>query len=300
MTSQVDLLQASHFLKEVVAGQAEKKELDWLGQQEDKLRNSFQLSSFYITFSSASRFTRKDSLLLSEAQLKKAGRIRTGFQLQHWSLLECVRIYLLLMLPHQDKEEYIATMQRLHETADMDEQVTLYKALPLLPYPEEMSARAAEGIRTNITDVFDAIALNNPYPTDYLNQQAWNQMILKAVFMQRPLFKIFKAEERANLELAGMLIDFAHERWAANRKVLPELWRFVGPFLNENNFADIEKVISGNDVLERDAGLLACATSQFPKAQQLLNEYPEVIDRIENGKLNWMTIGLRFEDELRK
>ncbi|MDT0689586.1 EboA domain-containing protein [Salegentibacter sp. F188] len=300
MTFQVDLSQTSHLLKKIIEGQASEKELEWLDQKEEKLRNNFQVSSFYIAFSSASRFVRKDPLILSEEQLTEADRIRNGFQPQYFNLLQCVRISLLLMLPHKDKEEYEATIQRLHETADMDEQVTLYCALPLLPYPEEMSARAAEGIRTNITDVFDAIALNNPYPADYLDQQAWNQMILKAVFMQRPLYKIYRAEDRANPELAGMLIDFAHERWAANRKVLPELWRFVGPFLNESYFADIKKVINGNNALEKDAGLLACENSEFPAAKQLLDQYPKIKNDIESGKLNWTVIGKRFEEELQK
>ncbi|MDT0651111.1 EboA domain-containing protein [Autumnicola edwardsiae] len=300
MTAQVDITKASAFLKTIITGQANEKELEWLDEQEDKLRNNFQLSSFYIAFSSTSRFIRKESLIFSEEQLIEADRIRNGFQPQYLSLLQSVRIYLLLMLPHKDTQKYTSNLQRLHETADMDEQVTLYCALPLFPYPEELSKSAAEGIRTNITDVFDAIALNNPYPADYLNQQAWNQMILKAVFMQRPLYRIYRAEERANPELAEMLIDFAHERWAANRKVLPGLWRFVGPFLNQTYFTDLEKVIKGNDDLEKDAGLLACANSEFPAAQQLLDQYPKIKKDIENGKLNWTIIGKRFEDELQK
>lgn len=290
MTAQVDLSQASVFLKNIIEVQVNGKELDWINQQEDNLRNNFQLRSFYIAFSSASRFIRKNNLHLSEEQLAEADVLRRGFQPQYWNLLQCVRVYLLLILPQEDAEGYEANLTRLHETADIEEQVTLYGALPLLPYPEEMAKRAAEGIRTNITDVFDAIALDNPYPANFLNQSAWNQMVLKAVFMQRPLYRIYGADERANPELAGMLIDFAHERWAANRKVLPELWRFVGPFLNNTHLNDIKKVIKG-DPLEKEASLLACAHSKLPEAQQLLSKYPEVKMDIESGKLNWTIIG---------
>ena len=300
MIFQVDLSQTRDFLKRVITGQAKEKELYWLYKQEEKLRSNFQLSSFYIAFSSASRFIGKDPLILSELQLPEADKIRKGFQPQYFTLLQCVRIYLLLMLPHKNQEKYEANLQRLFETADIDEQVTLYSALPLLPYPEELTKRASEGIRTNITHVFDAIALNNPYPADYLNQQAWNQMLLKAVFMQRPLYRIYRAEDRANPELAEMLIDFAHERWAASRNVLPELWRFLGPFLNERYFIDLEKIIKGNDALEKDAGLLACANSKFPAAQRLLSQYLEAKKNIKNDKLNWEVIGKRFENELQK
>ncbi len=297
MTSQVNLLQVSTFLKKTIEDKANKKELEWINQQENKLQKNFQLRSFYLSFSSASRFIGKNRVPLSEKQLIEANRVRKGFQPQYWNLLQWVRTYLLLMLPYEDAQSFGINLTRLHETADIDEQVTLYGALPLLPYPEEMSKRAAEGIRTNITDVFDAIALNNPYPADYLNQAAWNQMVLKAVFMQRPLYRIYGAYERVNAELAGMLIDFAHERWAAHRKVIPELWKFVGPFLDRSSLTDIEKVING-DPLEKEAGLLACYQSKLPEAQELLNQYPQIKENIESGKLDWIIIGKKNENEL--
>jgi hypothetical protein len=290
MTFQVSTLQATAFLQRVIKEQVNEKELNWINQQENKLRNNFQLRSFYLAFSSASRFIGKSDLHLTQDQLDQADSLRKGFQPERWNLLQCVRAYLLLILPNEDVKNYEANLTKLYETADIDEQVTLYSALPLLPYPNTMAKRAAEGIRTNITDVFDAIALNNPYPNDFLDQGAWNQMVLKAVFMQRPLYRIYGGDERANAELAGMLIDFAHERWAANRKVWPELWRFVGPFLNKNYFSDIEKVVKG-EPLEKEAGLLACAASKYSEAQQLLDQYPDIKRDIKSGRLTWKMIG---------
>src|SRR5690606_31288234 len=136
--------------KSIIEDNANNEELDWTNQQEDKLQENFQLRSFYFTFSSASRFIAKKPLDLSEKQKTDADTIRKGFQPENWNLLQLVRTYLLLMLPSEDAEKYEINLTRLHETADIDEQVTLYAALPLLPFPEEMSNRAAEGIRTNI------------------------------------------------------------------------------------------------------------------------------------------------------
>lgn len=298
MTYQAEISETTLFFKKIIQENLNEKELDWIKQQEDKITNDFQLRSFYLAFGSASRFIRKKKLQLSEKQIAEADELRKGFQPGYWSVLQFVRVYMLLILPHEGLKNYEEILNRLYETADIDEQVSLYRALPLLPYPEIMVKRATEGIRTNITDVFDAIALNNPYPSDFLQQSAWNQMVLKAVFMQRPLYRIYGADTRTNQELAGMLIDFAHERWAANRKVLPELWRFIGPFMNSTYLADIKKVIEEGDPLERKAGLLACANEQLPESQQLLDKYPDIKQEIKNGKLHWSLIGMKSEEKL--
>lgn len=295
MSFQVDISQASRLLKEIIEEQVNEKELEWIDKQEVKLRNDYQTQTFYLAFSFTSRFIRKKKLELTPEQSAEADKIRKGFQPEYWNLLQVVRTYFLLMLPYQNEKIYIEQLARLHETADIDEQITLYSALPLLPYPEELTKRAAEGIRTNITDVFDAIALHNPYPSDFLNESAWNQMLLKAVFMQRPLYRIYGVEKRKNPELAGMLVDFAHERWAAKRKVVPELWRFVGPFVSKPFLSDIVKVVQG-EPLERQAGLMACAASDLFETQELLNQYPDIKKKIENGSLNWTIIGKEVEN----
>lgn len=295
MTNQVEITQVAKFLQTIIEKRLNKKEWEWFEQQTNKLENNFQSRTFYLTFSSAPRFIGKHQLRVTQEEAKYASQLREGFHLESWNLLQCVRTYFLLLLPHEDPQNFISQINQLHETADFDEQVSLYAALPLLPHPELLSRRATEGIRTNITDVFDAIALHNPYPHDYLAEGAWNQMVLKAVFMQRPLYRIYGADDRVNEELARMLIDFAHERWAANRQVTPELWRFVGPFLNEDTIPDIKKTLEG-DVLEKKAGLLACSSSRLPEALELLNQHPHIKKDIETGQLNWNTIGQKQEN----
>ena len=89
--------------------------------------------------------------------------------------------------------------------------------LKALPYPDELTARAAEGIRTNITDVFNAVALRNPFPADFFDDDAWNQVILKTLFVGSPVYLIQGVDKRRNEPLARMLVEYAHERWSAGR-----------------------------------------------------------------------------------
>lgn len=294
MDYQADPAKAKSFLFTILKNQANERGLNWLAQQEQKLKEEQKPMKFNLAFSSASRFFKKDPVQLSEDDLVEAERIRKGFRPDVWDLLQVARTYVLLLFPSEDKESWLQNLQMLFETADMHEQGVLYAALPLMPFPEALRNRAAEGVRTNITTVFDAVALHNPYPADFFEQEAWNQMVLKAVFLQRPLYRIYGADERANEELANMLIDFAHERWAAGRQVMPELWRFVGPFLNEKKLPDIRKVVEEGEELEKEAALLACSMSAFPEANQLLNQYPDVKKRIREGSLTWEKIGTQF------
>ena len=143
------------------------------------------------------------------------------------------RILLLLSFPSEDSDRYVATLEQIIAAADVEEAIAFYRSLPLLPYPEKFQLRAAEGIRTNMTSVFNAVALNNPYPARYLDDLAWNQMVLKALFVGSPLHPIYGLESRNNQQLCQMLIDYACERLAAHRTVSSELWELVMPFKPE-------------------------------------------------------------------
>jgi hypothetical protein len=100
-------------------------------------------------------------------------------------------------------------------------------------------------VRSAVKPVFEAVAHRSPYPSEFLDEPAWNQMVLKALFIGSELAPLQGLDERANPELAEVLLDYAHERWAAGRPVSPELWRCVGPFAQERALEDLERVVAG-------------------------------------------------------
>lgn len=291
--SQVNTANVSAFLERLLSQQSATGVRGWLVQQRQKVKEE-GAHKLFLAFSLASRYFENQLLQLSPAQLAEAESLRAGFTPRYWSRLQAARTLLLLALAEQEAVQFTQTLARLAETADVAEQTALYAALPVLPHPRALPDRAAEGIRTNITVVFDAIALHNPYPADYLEERAWNQMVLKAVFMNRPLYQIQGAERRVNPALARMLLDFAHERWAAHRSVTPEIWRFIGPYLQEDSFKDIERVSREGSPLEREAVLMACAESSLPEARQLLQQYPDIEKKFKSGDLSWSKLGERY------
>lgn len=284
------------FFRNIIERHANEQERVWIEDTETKFKNDFRPHEFYFAFSRVGRHIGNRKLELSEKQLQKARDLREGFRPQRWSLAQLVRAYYLLLLAENKRDALDQNLKVLCETADIEEQVVIYKMLSLFPYPERLTSRATEGIRTNVSVVFDAVALENPYASHFLDQDQWNQMVLKAVFMQRPLYRIYGVSKRMNSELALMLTDFAHERWAAHRDVTPELWRFVGPYLSADHLSDFKQIKDGSP-LQTQAFLLACSESGLPQAHQLLAEFPKIKKAIDDQQISWLTIGIRNQEQ---
>ena len=187
---------------------------------------------------------------------------------------ELARVYLLAAALEANPELFTEKVAKLIEVADTGERIAFLRYLPILPQSGAFLPVAVEALRTNIADVFDAIALNNPYPAAHFNEQQWNQMYLKAAFMQRDLLQIIGVDQRANADLARIISDYAHERWAASRPVDPLFWRPVGPFINERLLQDMRRLLEQGDRAEQMAGYLCCSASGLKQATALIAGHP--------------------------
>jgi hypothetical protein len=184
-----------------------------------------------------------------------------------------------------DPVPFVRTLDRIFGDGDLGELVALYQALPLLPEPEAHRSRAAEGVRSNMQAVFEAVALRNPYPAEQLDEGAFNQLVLKCLFLGSPLHLVHGVDRRANGSLARMLCDYAHERWSAARPVSPELWRLVGRVASESELADLAKVLETGTERERLAVALACRDN--PNAAELLSPHAGLVRRVTEEQLSW-------------
>lgn len=211
-----------------------KEDLAWL-DAECRAAADAPARRWFLAFSAVSRHAGKTVLELPRAERAAAARARPGWEPGAWTREQAARTLLLLSRDATDRE-----LDLLFGHADVDEAVALHQALPLLPRPADHVARCAAGIRTNMTAVFVAVAHGNPYPAERLPEAAWNQMVLKAIFVEAGLGPVVGLDARANPALARMLCDFARERRAAGRPVSPELWRCVEPFADRE---EIRKTI---------------------------------------------------------
>lgn len=218
------------FLSQCLKSRFSQADLVWLEQKIAEIGNGTAERILFTSYSAVPRYLGKEKLNLSAQELTTADELVKGWHPGNWNSVQVGRTILLLSFPSVDAAKYVATLDKIVTTADVEEAIAFYQALPLLPHGEEFRLRAAEGIRTNMTSVFNAVAHHNPYPAAYLDDQAWNQMVLKALFVGSPLHPIYGLESRNNPQLAQMLVDYARERLAAHRTVSPELWELVKPF----------------------------------------------------------------------
>lgn len=265
----------------------------------ERLSNDAEDWEVYSSFSRVPRTIGKDDLKLSDEEVEQAKKLRPRWNPSHWRTDQLGRTLLVLSLAERGKEEFLDKLEKMFVSSDMGEAEALYQSLPVLPWPKSLTARAAEGIRSNITSVFNAVALRNPFPADYFDEDAWNQVVLKALFVGSPLYLIHGLDERSNETLATILIEYAHERWSAGRTVSPELWRPVGPFLDDSNIDEIKKVLENPEPIQKRAAVLALQSSDSKAASNLLDEFEETISDIDSSvaDLNWNDIGKIWDEK---
>lgn len=261
--------------------------LQWLSGRRDELRSAFTDRGLHITLGMIPRRLGKGDLELVATDLVHAREAREGWNPRGWSVADAARVLVLVETAHAGNRLFAERFTDLCRTADVGESIAFYRGLPLYPDPQALERQAAEGLRTNMRTIFEAVAHRSPFPYEQFDTARWNQMVLKALFVESTLYPIQGLDTRANETLARMLGDYAHERWAAGRPVAPELWRCVGPFAQGAMLDDLARALAGTTDLERQAAALALAASPAPEARGILEGAGELARRVERGELSW-------------
>ncbi len=259
----------------------------WLDSQLIKVLVANSDRDLHITLGMIPRKLGRDDLHLNADALAAANDLRSGWDPSNWSVDCLARVYVLCKLAAQADSGFSDTLTDLCRNADLAELLALYNGACLYPQSDALDRQIGEGLRTNMRAVFESIAHNSPYPAEQFDQNRWNHMVLKALFIDSTLFPIQGLDKRANAELAIILCDYAHERWAANRPVTPELWRCVGPFATDTMVADLHRASQSENQTERVGAMLALSNCPNPEAAPIVDGLPALRDDISSGKLSW-------------
>jgi hypothetical protein len=237
----MSIVQHQEKFAQLVTAKLSEKELAWLNQKTAILKAADTIQKFPIFFSLTSRFISNEISNWESDELNEMEIIYPGFSKSTWTKQELVRVILMISL---DPEKNKQILESFYETAEMLELVSFFKGLYLLKNASEFTSSVEEGIRTNMVNVFDSFTAGNPYAQKYLEEWAWNQLVLKALFMDRPLFTIHDLDKGKNKNLADILQDYIRERWSAFRPVSPEIWRMIQGNLRE----DIKELLKDREI----------------------------------------------------
>jgi hypothetical protein len=265
----------------------------WLEREVGKLESGIT-STFGAAFVMMPRKTGKERISIPPDIAEALQLMRPGLKMAGWSVDRISRTFLLMCLPPEKEKDYVAAIEDLFLAAEMNELVALYGALPMLAYPQHWNRRCAEGIRSNIGQVLEAIMCDNPYPSEELDTPAWNQLILKAIFTEKPLLRIVGLRERANASLAHSISDFAHERWAAHRTVNPLVWICVERFIDDRILDDLQRLARSTDSTEQKAAALLCAETEYEPARSLIDTVPHLRKILADG-VTWDGLSAEYE-----
>ncbi|KAB2942020.1 MAG: EboA domain-containing protein [Hyphomicrobium sp.] len=292
MTSSTDdVLRRIELLRDWLKRRLDAEQLDWVDEQCARIAEAPTGKALTLAIGLAPRRVGKEQLRLDAAEAAGAEHLRPGLSPDDWTVDQVTRILFVLASYAGAEDTFAARLDGLVRSGEISEQIALLRGLPLYPAPEQVLPTASEGVRSAMQPVFEAVAHKSPYPAEQFSEAMWNQLVVKALFVGSRLAPIQGLDARRNADLARMLVDYAHERWAAGRTVSPELWRCVGPFAGDNYLDELIRVFESPLEIERQAAALALSECPTPDALVILESTPTLWRDIRSGRLTWETLG---------
>ena len=155
--------------------------------------------------------------------------------LHAWTIDDAARTLLLIALGDVAEAE----LTDLYRYSDAAERRGILRALAYLDLGDRGLGLVEDAIRTNDTRLI-AAALG-PYATEHLPDGAYDQAVLKCVFVGVPITGVDGVPARVTADGARMLAAFVLERVVAGRDVPGEIWSVIDRFSPEAEVAAIER-----------------------------------------------------------
>ncbi|HJO26215.1 MAG TPA: EboA domain-containing protein [Planctomycetota bacterium] len=261
----VDPLQARALFADWLAPRLPGEALATFESWTTALASGVSHTDFCVLLSRACRLAGQRPLAPSAAECAAAEKSLPGLNPERWTELETLRVALVLARNDLDEDSAVDALEEAFRYADMGELCALYRSLAWLPAGGRFAWRCGEGHRTNMVSVFEANALDTPYPATHLDDTALFQIVIKCLHLSGPLWRLWGLDGRVNGELARMALDLADERSSALRPVQPMLWLCLGKQPGERGAAWLARELSEGSAPGRRGAALGCARAGRPE-----------------------------------
>jgi hypothetical protein len=139
------------------------------------------------------------------------------------------RIALLMGIAEAGPEALADVVESSYRDGDTREKIAVVRGLSLLPDQTRFTWIALDAGRTNESDLFRAVACDNPFAARHYPELEFNKLVMKAAFVKAPVDRILGLERRVNSELARMGMEHIDEQESAGRSFVAELWLAIAP-----------------------------------------------------------------------
>lgn len=255
----------------------------------DELQSDFSNHLFFRLFALCSRWFDRQLNNIAADRLNDWNEHDNYGVLRSWQYPQLARLLVLLKVEQTvSRDRYIESVNELYKTADVNELILLGQSLVFFSDPEVFVERARESARSNIAPVFSSVAYNSDYAQRFFDNTAWNQLILKAAFLNEPIWNIVGLKSRNNQELVAMLRHYVDERQAAGRSVPWDLWICIGWLAQPGG--DLEYLQQQwRSAPVKVQGAITLALSENPKseARSISKELLQQLPKRESGQLSW-------------
>jgi hypothetical protein len=202
---------------------------EWLDGALATARTPLDRAGFATAFALAARRAGRTAPEPTAAEVDRLHAAGLAWPVAFWGFDGLSRAALLLHAAAAlAPGELEALVEECFLGGDTRERQAVLRTLALLPDPGRFVPLAVDACRTSVQPVFEAIACENPYPARHFPESSFNQMVLKAIFIEVAVGRILGLEARVTPELRRMAADYASERRAAGRIVPADVAVLLG------------------------------------------------------------------------
>ncbi|MBX8608782.1 EboA domain-containing protein [Pseudomonas cichorii] len=161
-----------------------------------------------------------DTLVLLSSQCKRQLTEQPQADSAVWTKVQQARVLLLAQaLKHQEPGKRSPLLRQFYAWGDDQEKIAILKALDWFDAGGQCLDLALQAGRTHNSQVFAAIALDNPFPSSHYNERAFHQLVLKALSLGLDIRHLLGLPERRSSSLNQLALDLLEEQLAAERPV---------------------------------------------------------------------------------
>jgi len=274
-------------IREIFPSISEAKQ-EWLQKALQTISTSDQISEDLGLYSAMAKRKLGPALLTHSAGIDNEF---STINLQRWSIADAGRLILLITAIQHAPEQSQSIIVNYYKMGDESEHIALIQGLIIFAPADFLTELALDVGRSNNLEVLAALILDNPYPACFYNEQEFNQMVLKALFLGLSIERIEGIQQRANADLTRMGENYVVEREQANRSVPVDIWLAIGPFASDTGKQQLLKYISHEEVGHRYYCALALVQhlSQDPsvtaalKQRQNVEQHPMILNILQDA-----------------